>query len=405
MSETNSAGCGSSAGPVALVGVRQLSSSSSSFDCSFGSPLQVAGATQRDERELASWLHSDAPAVDRVPFIEPETVAAAPSKSDGGAVAEVLLETRGITSQKNKEFQRELWCRQTIHKNTVAAKLRSVGRADLSETLESCHSETTWCICKGCKTAKPFLNRCERFYCPECQPTLSRDRERSVGWWSREMQQPKHVVVTLVNEDNLTKNYVKWAKACFAKLRRRKFAANWIGGFYNWEVTKEKAGDVKNGHVLAGGYHLHCHALVEAKWIDVHALAAEWQKVTGGKGRIVYVKDARQHDYLKEVTKYAVKGNQLAAWTGEEIAQFIDAFTGVRTFGVFGSLYGKRTEFRAWIEQLQQTHMKCKCGCTEFWYQSDFDYIHGELIPELAARPPTAVKSDIQQLHFSTLPV
>jgi hypothetical protein len=308
-------------------------------------------------------------------------------ESDPSAVS---LETRGTTSQKPKTFQRELWARQTVHKNAIAAKLREIGRVVVADQLEQCHSETTWCICKSCKTAKPFLNRCERFYCPECQPTLSRDRERSIGWWAREMQQPKHVVLTIKNFPRLNKRVVKWAKSAFSKLRRRKFASNWIGGFYNWEVTNE-----------GKGWHLHLHALVEAKWIDHSILTAEWMKVTRGLGRIVNINDARRKDYLKEVTKYAVKGNQLAAWSGEQIAMFIDAFTGVRTFGVFGSLYAKRTEFREWLASVSDTSQKCKCGCTEFWYQSDFDYVHGELIPDSLARPPTCATFDKAQLQFS----
>jgi hypothetical protein len=200
------------------------------------------------------------------------------------------------------------------------------------------------------------------------------------------MSQPKHVVLTLKNFPRINKRVVKWAKDAFSRLRRRRFAKNWVGGFYNWEVTNE-----------GKGWHLHVHALVEAKWIDSNELSSEWMKVTRGNGRIVKVQDARRVDYLKEVTKYAVKGNQLAAWNGEQIGMFIDAFTGVRTFGVFGSLYGKRTEFKEWLQSVYDTSLKCKCGCTDFWYQTDFDYLHGELIPESAARPPTV---NVAQLAF-----
>lgn len=337
------------------------------------------------------------------PGIEPVSSPAGLENDPATAGPSVQLETRGTTSQKTKTFQKELWARQTVHKNTIAAKLREFGRVDIADGLELCHTETTWCVCKQCTTAKPFLNRCERFYCPECQPTLSRDRERSVGWWAREMRQPKHVVLTLTNEEELTKEYVKWAKECFSRLRRRKFARNWTGGFYNWEVTKEKAGSYKNGHVLAGGWHLHCHALVEARWIDDRQLSEEWSKVTGGRGRIVRVLDARRVDYLKEVTKYAVKGSQLAAWTGAEIASFVDAFTGVRTFGVFGELYGKRTEFKEWLEQLQQNKHKCKCGCEEFWYQSDADYQLSDVV--LISSGPTNAppRPSVLQLQFASV--
>lgn len=388
-SEKNSGSCEARPSPDVVIGQGPVESFLLSPDCSFGSPLQAAGAAQRDERELATSDHEEFETVAHRAGIEHQTDEENPFNDDCAQPSSVQLETRGTTSQISKTFQRELWSRQTIHKNAVAAKLRELGREVIANELEACHSETTWCICQGCRTAKPFLNRCERFYCPECQPTLSRDRERSVGWWSREMSQPKHVVLTLKNFPRLNKRVVKWAKDAFTRLRRRRFAQNWVGGFYNWEVTNE-----------GKGWHLHVHALVESRYIDVNQLSAEWMKVTRGLGRIVHVNDARRKDYLKEVTKYAVKGNQLAAWSGDQIGMFIDAFTGVRTFGVFGSLYGKRTEFREWLKSVCDTSLKCKCGCTDFWYQSDFDYIHGELIPQSAARPPTCDTSSARQLAF-----
>jgi hypothetical protein len=206
------------------------------------------------------------------------------------------------------------------------------------------------------------------------------------------MQQPKHVVLTLKNFSRLNKKQVQWAKECFARLRRRRFARNWEGGFYNWEVTNE-----------GKGFHLHLHALIESRYIDRQILEDEWRKVTRGYGYIVRVYDARRHDYLKEVTKYAVKGNQLAAWSGREIASFIDAFTGVRTFGVFGSLYAKRTEFREWIKQQQQHALKCSCGCTEFWYQSDAQYQLSDTMPmsEGATNAPPSVS--VLQLNFASM--
>lgn len=363
-----------------------------SFDVSSVPSVQGAGATQRDERELAECDAEEFVTIAHPPGIEEEIATLSPFCGDSGEVVDVQLETRGITSQKTKAFQRELWARQTIHKNTVAAKLFEAGRVELAVGLEQCHSETTWCICKDCCTAKPFLNRCERFYCPECQPTLSRDRERSVGWWAKEMEQPKHVVLTLKNFPRINKRVVKWAKDAFSKLRRRRFAKNWVGGFYNWEVTNE-----------GKGWHLHVHALVESKWIDAAVLSEEWQKVTRGLGRIVKVQDARRVDYLKEVTKYAVKGNQLAAWKGSEIAMFIDAFTGVRTFGVFGSLYGKRTEFREWLEQQQEHGLKCKCGCKQFWYQTDAQYQLSDVVPFADGKATAPPKADFTQLQFATV--
>lgn len=297
-------------------------------------------------------------------------------------VTPLKLETRGVT-QRN--LQKELWARQTIHKNAMAAKLREFGEHFIAASLEKCHSEYTFAICTSCGDTQKFPNRCDRFFCPECQPRLSSEREKTVAWWTKEITQPKHVVLTVVNIEHLTKGHVKEFKKWFLKLRRSKFCDNWHGGFYNIEVTNE-----------GKGWHLHIHCLIDAGWIDQFALSEAWHKATNGFGKIVKVQDARRVDYLKEVTKYAVKGNMLAAWTGEQIATFIHAFEGVRCFGVFGSLYKKRTEFAAWIALLGEHGNICKCGCSEFSYYSECDFLLRDFVatPQLSEIPPPI--SDLQ---------
>jgi hypothetical protein len=175
-----------------------------------------------------------------------------------------------------------------------------------------------------------------------------------------EVRQPKHVVLTVQNFPDLDFERVKWIKGCFTKLRRRIFAKNWEGGFWSLEVTNE-----------GKGWHLHIHALIDAAWIDGRELSVEWSSVTSGMGYIVKVKDARNQEYLSEVSKYVVKGSQLATWSSDEIVQFVDSFSGQRTFGVFGSLYKKRTEFKEWLDSIMSQNSVCDCGCATFRYYSD----------------------------------
>lgn len=296
----------------------------------------------------------------------------------------VKLEKRGTTSQIHQGL---LWAKCTIHKNTVAAKLRAVARTSDALTLENCHTEYTIAVCNGCNSVQKFPNRCDLFFCPECQPRLSQDRKKAVEWWTREVRQPKHVVLTVKNVANLTKAHVQEFRSWFSKLRRTKFAKFWVGGFYSIEVTNE-----------GQGWHLHLHALINAHWIDSFGLSAAWAKATNGFGRIVKVKDARGTNYLAEVTKYCVKGVQLAAWQPDQIATFIDAFRGVRTFGVFGSLYGMRTKFREWWKQVRGTKPKCKCGCCEARYFSEADWwvIENRESPQTVSIPPPIVDSTLE---------
>ncbi len=278
------------------------------------------------------------------------------------------LEDRGITNgqtapadAKNLEwYQQLIWSKATMHKNSVAAKLRSIGRDEMAQTLEECHTRYTVAKCKGCGKVEKFPNRCELKFCPECQPRLAADREKIIAWWLQSVDQPKLMTLTVKNVPDFSPGHVEEFQKWWKNLRNRKFADNWIGGFYSLEVTKE-----------ANGWHLHLHALIDARWIDQTQLSIEWQSVTNGQGYIVDVRDARAHAYQKHVKKYVVKGHQLAIWKPEEIATLIDAFEGKRCFGVFGSLYGMRTEFAEWWKQIRKSKPVCSCGSCEHYLFSE----------------------------------
>lgn len=307
----------------------------------------------------------------------------------------VKLEKRGITSQPRElpthggaaAPQGVLWSQQTIHKNTIAAKLRSIGADVEASKLETCHSYYTIATCLDCGRTRKFPNRCDLFFCPECAGHLSYERKKQVEWWTQLIKQPKHVVLTIKNIRDLSPGHVIEFRKYFSALRRRKFCRNWKGGFYSLEVTNE--GD---------GWHLHLHALVDAKWIDGGELARAWNSVTNGLGYIVKVRDCRKADYLAELTKYVVKGSQAATWPAQTILTFIEAFRGKRTFGVFGNLYAARTEFAEWIATLKQLRPKCECGSCRVTYQTELDEILQDLealIPG-AKRPPPITETQLQ---------
>ena len=295
------------------------------------------------------------------------------------------LESRGATRHA------DLWSAALLHTESVIAKLQEFGRLDLASPLKNCHTEESCRVCTGCRRVSVFYNRCERFYCPTCQPRLARERRESVEWWTREIAEPKHVVLTVKNSETFSRSYVQWFKQCWGKLRRRKFARGWRGGFYRLEVTNEK-----------NGWHLHLHALVDCGWINARHLAEEWAKIIGQEFAIVKVKDVHGRDYLAEVTKYAVKGNDIARWTGAQIAEFVDALSGVKTFGVFGSLYGKRTEWREWLDQLQAGRVKCECGCENFRILSPnelaWERLQADSRAGASSRPPPLDTGDLPNL-------
>ncbi len=205
--------------------------------------------------------------------------------------APISLEERGITqgrpgpiqSKQLEWYQQLIWSKATMHKNTVAVKLRMAGRNELAKTLEDCHTQYTIAKCKGCGKVEKFPNRCEHKICPECQPRLAADREKIVAWWLKTVTQPKLVTLTVKNVTDFSAGHVEEFQRWFRNLRNRKFCSNWTGGFYSLEVTKE--GD---------DWHLHLHAIVDAVWIDQFQLSLEWKSVTNGQGFIVDVRRPTQ---------------------------------------------------------------------------------------------------------------
>lgn len=282
--------------------------------------------------------------------------------------AVVKLETRGLSSPNQ---QTELYDKLLVLKHSVAAKLRKAGKSELADSLEQCGTRKTYCTCNACGKVQIFLNRCDNMICPCCQPKLARDRRKDIEWWSAQVRQPKHVVLTLKNVKEITRGHVDEAKKWLAALRRRKFASGWRGGCWSLEVTNE-----------GRGWHIHFHLLVDADWIDAKQLAVEWGKTTNGHGYIVKVKDARKEDYLRELTKYCVKGTDLARWAPADLAMFVDAIDGTKCFSVFGSLFNQRKEFAKFKEEAALQHHLCPCGSDNCRLENEWEYLQRQLEPQ-----------------------
>lgn len=287
----------------------------------------------------------------------------------------VLLEKRGLTSHL---FQAQMWESTVVFRDSMLAKLQSIGKVALAGKMAGCHTVQTFKRCNSCRKTTSFWNRCDLLFCPICAPRLSRERKESIEWWTKQINQPKHLVLTCRNTADITREYVKFLKGQLSKFRRSKCFRSVKGGFYGLEVTNE-----------GRGWHLHFHLLVDTPWLDMGQVSQTWGKLVGQDYAIVKVKDCRAGDYLREVTKYAVKGSELAGWSAQQIATFIDSFSGVRLFGVFGTLYAKRTEWAEWIKAIREIRPVCACGC-DSWHllSSDSMIWEQEVGPLHASNPP-----------------
>lgn len=272
------------------------------------------------------------------------------------------LEKKGVTLQ--------FWDEQHAYSESIVAKLKEAGELDLALGLEKCGSEEIVQCCTRCSKRSLFRNHCDRLYCPLCQPRLSYKRRQAIEPWTLRIKQPKHLVLTTRNSDTLSRGTIAKFKKAFLALRRSKLAANWKGGTFALEVTNESR-----------GWHLHSHSLIDARWIDERELAQKWAALVGQDFAIVKVKDAREKDYLSEITKYAVKGSMLSTWSSREIADFIRAFARTRTWAVFGSLWHELRDWRKAMSEIDEPPRTCDCGCSNLLYLSPSAADARDLIP------------------------
>ena len=354
------------AGMSTIASEYGLGSSSRNFpDPPCSSPPLEIQFNQRDDADVAEWDSW-------------ETASVTPCVQES-----IPLEKSGITSPTK---QSEFWKKQTVYKNSIAAKLRQAGFHVLADKLELCHTHYTVATCKNCSSVRKFPNRCDNFICPECAHHLQYRRRQQIEWWCKLITQPKHVVLTIRSIPDISAGHVRQMKRYLASLRRRKFCHGWRGGFYRIECTHGRS-----------GWHLHIHLLIDADWIDQDQLKQQWNSVTGGGGYIVKVKDCRGEDYLREVTKYVVKSSSLAKWTSDKLVQFVTAFTGQRLFGVFGNLYAARTRFRDFIHDLKDHRRACDCEDPQVSYQTEEEFARSKLprIPIFRPRPPPPAEVQI----------
>lgn len=320
-----------------------------------------------------------------------------------------------------------------VIRDSVVRKLRSIDRDDIAAPLDACHRDAVYKVCVGCRHTRTFYNRCERFSCPICAARLARDRRHSVKWWQDYVGQPKHVVLTVASVETLTNEYVRGLKDDWRRLRaqgwvkdggftwrataikpaplndepmpgrhrrRRRLSpwtgekigtnsTKWFGGFWSLDVTHGQA-----------GWHVHFHAIVDARFIDIRRLEEEWAKLRGQDMAVVRVYDVRGQDYTAEVCKYACDGIQIGNWEPHLIAQFIDALSGERLFDTFGALYKQRKEYREARETALADNDVCQCGGRHFRIQSESEYLFEQC--KSGAAPPER-QSERRTFHHPEL--
>jgi len=264
----------------------------------------------------------------------------------------------------------ELWEEQDHFKAAIAAKLRGLLDTPQTRNLDRCGREKMFRHCRGCGDVAQFQYHCDLKWCPRCQHRITARRLRVLREWVKMIGQPKHIVTTQRNFDHLTHRRLRLHTRALAQLRRQKVFKLVRGGCVSVEITNEDR-----------GWHLHAHWLVDSRWVDAGELATTWARVIGQDDRaIVRVKDVRGSDYVSEVSKYVCKGSEIAAWTPEEINEFVQAVRGHRFFFQFGTLFKLARKIRAALLLEKETAV-CDCGCSRFVWCDETTEVVREICP------------------------
>lgn len=248
----------------------------------------------------------------------------------------------------------EIWAEQIWRKTLGLVDYR------ISEALAKCGKEEWYRTCAHCRTQKTFSYKCCQKWCPKCNWRISRERANVVAHWSVLIKQPKHIVLTRRNTQLVDRCLLRHTMKSFGKLRRQKEWKDCKGGCVSMEVTNE-----------GKGWHVHLHILADVRWMPAGLLAQRWAEQMGQDYAIVKVKDAREHQYRAELTKYVVKASEMAQWPAEEIAALIGAVRGVRMFAPFGQFYKLQRSIRAQIQAEKPEAQPCECGCRSFYFDTE----------------------------------
>jgi len=261
------------------------------------------------------------------------------------------LERTALTRQKEKTF----WSDRKLELSSLQALLRK-HRPLPKEfvTLMRCRTRENEhaMICENCGQPHVFDYHCNKRFCPCCAWQLSCERRKVLESCAHLLRQPKHVVLTARNDEELRRMLLV-VLAGVRKLRRRELMSQVRGGWCSFEITNE-----------GRGWHVHAHLLIDAPYIPAPGLAREWASCVGQDFAIVKVKDAREKKYLAEVTKYTVKPSVFIKWEHEKRVEFVKSIRGKRMFFAFGHVAEASRNVRANIKESRGLH-RTKCCVSE----------------------------------------
>lgn len=275
----------------------------------------------------------------------------------------VKLERTAVTQQRLRKIRKDRTTAAAkqvdgfesseIFKLSIEAKLAPMNLGDTWwRNFQRCGREDVWIMCACCEKTTLRKFQCNNRWCPRCNWRVSERRRKFLEKLTAGMTNVKHVVLTQKNFPTLTHAIIQRSRSNLLKLRRRLITARVFGGCASLEFTNE-----------AAGWHMHWHLLLHTKFICANCLAFEWGQLCGQSFAIVKVLPVDGKSYVQEVCKYAVKGSEIARWSGEQVLEFVESQRKIRMFSVFGSFAKVAALARAAVELDRVAPEPCTCGC------------------------------------------
>ncbi|MBA7695756.1 hypothetical protein ES703_104391 [subsurface metagenome] len=239
----------------------------------------------------------------------------------------------GVITLEDLVFERDEDRRAWL-KRVLSDALLACGRASEAEAVSRCGLDFKVGKCLDCGAAPAFPITCDHRLCPDCSARRGAILVAEHRDVLSRIRYPKMLTLTFLSVDRLDKAYIKLARNCFTRLRRRKVMAGCWGGIYSFEATYS---DIH-------GWHLHIHALIGSTWIDQAELSREWREISGAE--IVDIRAVKGDDKwkaIKEVVKYPAKAVTFLG-SPELVNEFLAATNGVNLAYGFGALYRVKTK-------------------------------------------------------------
>lgn len=216
----------------------------------------------------------------------------------------------------------------------LVVSLRACGRGGEAESVSRCGEDFKVGKCQDCGAYPAFPTSCKHRLCPECAARrgalLVSEHEDIL----KALRYPKMLTLTFLSVPHLSREYIRWARRCFTKLRHRMIFRSCWGGIYSFECT----------YTEGVGWHLHIHAVLGSKWIPQDELSKEWEKITGAWDvDIRAIRGRSKWAAIKEVIKYPAKA---ATFVGNPalVNEFLLATEGVSLAYGFGHMYRVKTK-------------------------------------------------------------